>query len=112
MNQVEHVIKHLNDDVNLVWINTGRVSDNWKAKIFGHKITKRQIGIYKRDTIVVRLEIYDTNIAGVIKRDEIPTSHALDIASISKFKDGKGVCVKVDTLESFKNLLNWYFPNA
>lgn len=91
------------------WINTGRVSDNWKALLFEHKPTKRQIGIYNRDTkILVRLENYDAMITGIIKQDKNPTSHALEKAN-SKFKGGKGVCVTTDTVENFKTLLKWYF---
>lgn len=116
VNQLSQVVSFLEKNLekyNLEWINTGRVSDDWKAKIFGHKLYKRQIGVYNRETIIlVRLENYDTNIAGVVKQDKMPKSHALDNASFSRFRDSKGVCVKVDTLESFKVLLNWYFPNA
>lgn len=97
MRQVDIVIKYLNGDSNLEWINDDSVSkDNWKAKIFGHKVTKRQIGIYKRETtLFVRLEKYDTEISGVIiYPKKMPTSYALDEVSFSRFKDGKGVCIR------------------
>ncbi|MDD5461831.1 MAG: hypothetical protein PHG00_09390 [Methylococcales bacterium] len=110
MNQVDQVINQLKNESNLEWINTGRVSDDWKAKIFGHKITKRQIGIYKRNAILVRLEKYDTDIIGVAKYPKIPKGDSWE-ASFSRFKDGKGICVVVDTVESFKNLLDWYFSD-
>ena len=115
MNQLSYVISYLEENLekfNLVRINPGRVSDDWKAKIFGHRLYKRQIGIYKRETmILVRLEKYDADITGVSVYPNIPKGDSWE-ASFSKFKNGKGVCVKVDTLESFKVLLNWYFPNA
>ncbi len=62
MNQVDHVILYLKnknnlEQLNLEWINTGRVSDDWKSCIVGHKLYKRQIGIYNRKKmILVRLE--------------------------------------------------------
>lgn len=115
MNQLNHVISHLEnylEKFNLERINTGRVSDDWKAKIFGHRVYKQQIGIYKRDTmILVRLEKYDADITGVSVYPKIPKGDSWE-ASFSRFKGGKGVCLKVDTVESFKDLLDWYFPNA
>jgi hypothetical protein len=115
MSQLNQVISYLENNLekfNLEWINTGRVSDDWKARIFGHKLYKRQIGIYKRDTmILVRLENYDADLAGVVVYSKTPKGDSWE-ASFSRFRGGKGVCVKVDTLERFKVLLNWYFPNA
>lgn len=110
MSELNKVISYLEN--NLERVNPGRVSENWKAKIFRHKLYNRQVGIYKRDTmILVRLESYHTDIVGVVKHDKIPASDALDKASFSKFKDGKGVCVKVGTLERFKVLMDWYFSD-
>ncbi|WP_213069361.1 hypothetical protein [Methylomicrobium album] len=113
MNQTDHVVKYLKDNLenlNLEWINTGRVSEDWKSQIFGHTLYKRQIGVYKRkNMILVRLEnSYNTHIDGVTKYSKIPAGDSWE-ASFSRFRGGKGVCVKVDSLESFKKLLNWYF---
>ena len=112
MSELSKVISFLEENLdkyNLEWINTGRVSDDWKAKIYGHKLYKRQIGIYKRDTmILVRLESYDTSIDGIVVYSNIPKGDSWEV-SLSRFRRGKGVCVKVDNLERFKVLLNWYF---
>ena len=117
MSQVDCVISYLKNEntleqLNLEWINTGRSGDNWKSCIVGHKLHKHQIGIYDRKNIIlVRLESYDADIKGVSIYPKIPKGDSWE-ASFSRFKDGKGICAEVETLESFKNLLNWYFPNA
>jgi len=97
------------DNFNLEWINAGRVSDDWKAKIFGHKINKRQLGIYHRKTkILVRLKSYTAIIPGIVVQPTMPKVDSWE-ASFSRFRGGKGVCVNAETLESFKALVAWYF---
>ena len=114
MKPVDKIISYLESNLekfNLEWISKGRSGDNWKSRLFEHNVTKRQIGIYDRKTmILVRLEIenYVINIDGVTVRPKIPKGDSWE-ASFSNFKGGKGVCLQVDTLENFKILLNWYY---
>lgn len=83
-------------------------NDDWKSLIFEHTLTKRQLGIYDRkNMILVRLEKYNTDINGVVIYPKTPKGDSWEHKD-SKFKGGKGVCVQVDTVENFKDLLNWY----
>lgn len=114
MKPVDQVISYLENNLekfNLEQINKGRAGDDWKSRLFGHKTTKLQIGIYDRKTsILVRLELekYVANIDGVSVQPKIPKGDSWE-ASFSHFKGGKGVCLKVEALENFKKLLNWYY---
>lgn len=112
MNELDKAVSYLEKSLekfNLEWINTGRVSDDWKSKIFGHTVSKRQLGIYHRKTmILIRLENYEGKLPGVTVQPKIPKGDSWE-ASFSRFRRGKGVCVKVDTLESFKTLVEEYY---
>ncbi|MGR8941536.1 MAG: hypothetical protein ACU83P_08100 [Gammaproteobacteria bacterium] len=41
------------------WINKGRGSEDFKFLIFGKSSGSKQIGIYGRETAILRLERYD-----------------------------------------------------
>jgi len=56
----------------------------------------------------IAVEKYDADITGVSVYPNIPKGDSWE-ASFSRFKGDKGVCVEVETLESFKVLLDWYF---
>lgn len=89
------------------WINTNRVSKDWKAKIYEREKDGRQVGIYDRKMgFVLRLE----NIP------ELPDLNVVECAKgglwnhkESHFRSGKGFCVKFSDIASVKDLLSAYF---
>jgi len=90
------------------WVNKGRISEDFKFLIFGRPNQGKQIGIYGRQSTIIRLQQYNQNITGVEIQQKCATSHAAE-ASFSNFNKGKGVCVKVENNLALKNLLDWYF---
>ncbi len=90
------------------WVNEGRVSDDFKFLIFGRPNQGKQIGLYDRESTVMRLEKYDQQIEGVELLPNCAKSHAAE-ASYSNFIKQRGVCVKVENLISLEKLLDWYF---
>ena len=115
MKQVDYAVLYLKENLellNLEWVNNKRISDDWKTCIIGHKLYKHQMGIYDRKNIIlVRLEKYDTDIKGITVYPTVPKGDSWK-ASFSRFKDGKGICIKVDTVETFKILVSWYFSST
>lgn len=92
----------------IAWKNTGRVSRDWKVKLYEQADTGRQLAIYARESTIVRLEHMVSGLAGVQQLSKCPQSHALD-ASFSRFKGGAGVCVSVDSKPALRQLLDKYF---
>ena len=111
MNPVKEALPFIKSnqlDYRIEWINTGRISPDFKLYIYGRINHGKQIGIYARDETVIRLERYNQSIDGVSVLPECPKSHAAE-SSYSNFKRGRGVCVKVENLTALKDLLDWYF---
>jgi hypothetical protein len=101
-------LKNNSEKLNLEWVNTNRISDDWKAYIYAHKITKRQIAIYDREKLLlVVLEDFNFDIEGYSKYKK-PKSDALK-HSLSRLEGNKGICLKLDTVETFKKLLSLYY---
>lgn len=90
------------------WINKKRTRANFKFLIFGKPSGNRQIGIYARETTILRLESYDQTIEGVEVQGKCAKSHAAEV-SFSNFKNGQGVCVKVENTIALQKLLDWYY---
>ena len=90
----------------ITWKNPGRVSDDWKVKLYEQSETGRQLAIYKRKTTIIRLESMVAGVVGVDELDRCPASHALE-AGFSRFKGG--VCVSVESEDALRELLDGYF---
>lgn len=104
---VEH-LTNLKHPLELRWLNIGRKSDNWKAKIFQHEPTGLQIAVYNRKSIVVLLQNDVAGITGTEKYSGRPKSDALKVDG-SKFSYMEGICYKVDNLSALNNLVTAYF---
>lgn len=95
-------------DLGCEWVNKGRVSDNWKTKIYGRLTDGRQVAIYDRKVgFMIRLEklpseLQDWNIVKCAKGTSFKHKD-------SHFKNENGVCVKLQDLDSVKKLLQIYF---
>lgn len=94
------------DKLDIEWINTKHISDDWKVKIFEHKPTGLLFAIYDRKVTLIRLEHSVSAIAGVKEWSRIPKSSAFD--AFPKFAPGLGYCVKVETRDSLNQLLQQY----
>jgi hypothetical protein len=92
----------------ITWKNTGRVSDDWKVKLYEQSETGRQLAIYARKKTIIRLESMVAGVADVDELDRCPASHALE-AGFSRFKGGVGVCVSVESEDALHELLDRYF---
>lgn len=91
------------------WVNKGRVSDDWKVKIFQRVSDGKQIALYDRkNEFLVRLEHSPAALAGIRVLSNCPASSALKLGK-SKFKTGIGVCVIVPDIANLKKLLEDYF---
>jgi 5-methylcytosine-specific restriction endonuclease McrA len=101
------LIDSLKSSLGIEWLNKGRVSDDWKAKIFVHPQTDLQFAIYDRQSIVVLLEREIPGIPGVTLRPRRPRGSSLEITT-SHFRNTPGFCYDVDDLQSLKQLLLAY----
>jgi len=73
-----NVINRLKSSLQLEWINTGRISDDWKVKLFEQSTSGLQFAIYKRMTsICVLLEREAAGVAGVTRLPKRPKSDSL-----------------------------------
>jgi hypothetical protein len=96
----------------LKWVNTGRVSDDWKAKIFQHDQSGRQFAIYDRTTICVLFEHDVPEIMGVVRQEKKrPRCDALN-DSDSKFASTPGSYYKIDTLSTLELVIRSYLTDA
>ena len=102
------VIERSESKYSIRWKNIGRISEDWKVKIFEQVGSGLQLAIYDRETTIVRLEYFVENIPGISQLAVCPKSDAFDV-DFSRFKNGKGVCVKVDDVTALEHLLNIYF---
>ena len=96
------------DKYGIEWINKGRVSNDFKFLIYGRPNRGKQIGIYKRETTVIRLEKYDQKIDGVTPLPKCAITRTAE-CDYSNFKNARGVCVEVINTISLEKLLDWYF---
>ena len=101
-------IDTLKPSLALDWVNTGRVSENWKAKLFEQRGSGFQFAVYNRKTsICVLLEHDVEGIAGVNKLAQRPKSDSLKKIG-SKFSHVPGSCYQVDDVGSLERLLKAY----
>jgi hypothetical protein len=111
MNPAKEAVQFIRKNLSaygIEWINKDRTSDDFKFLIFGPPGNGKQIGIYDRSSIIVRLEGYDGNIDGVERMAGCAKTHAANVSG-SNFRNGKGVCVKVRDTEALRKLLDWYY---
>ena len=101
------LIERLQTPLGLEWVNTGRVSKNWKTKIFEHRGSGLQFAIYNRESILVLLEREVAPIPGVTLRPKRAEGDSLKIAA-SHFREQYGYCYEVDEVESLSKLLVAY----
>jgi 5-methylcytosine-specific restriction endonuclease McrA len=99
------------DAYRITWINTDRVSPDWKVKLYEQADTGRQFAIYARESTIVRLEHMVSGLVGVQQLTKCPVSHGLN-AGFSRFKGGMGVCVSVDSKSALRQLLDIYFSHS
>ncbi len=95
----------------LSWKNRGRISQDWKAKLYEQARTGLQLGIYNRSTTVIRLESPVVGIVGVTQLSACPISHAMNVG-FSHFKGGGGICVAIESAAALEHLLEHYFAPA
>jgi hypothetical protein len=90
-------------------VNLGRVSDNWKAKIFERATDGKQIALYDRTKgFLLRLERFTTDIPGVTTKNPCPKGDGFDHSN-SRFRNERGICVHSDDLGRVKLVLAAYF---
>lgn len=106
-NAAVHYIQGNEARFHLSWLNRGRVSENWKLKIFAHQSTGRQLAVYKRDSILVLVEAKVDATHGVRIRQNPPRSYAATIAG-SHFAEKSGYVYDVDSLGSLDQLICKY----
>ena len=94
------------DRYDIFWKNTGRVSDDWKIKIYESRSRKIQFGVYDRKTVLVRVETEIPKLEGVSSRPTCPVSHGV---AGSNFEEGSGRCYGVADLPALERLLSIYF---
>lgn len=95
------------DKLDIEWVNTKHISDDWKVKVFEHKPTGLLFAVYDRKVTLIRLEHSVGAISGVKEWSRIPKSSAFN--NFPKFAPGLGYCVKVETLDALNQLLQEYF---
>jgi hypothetical protein len=90
-------------------VNPGRVSDNWKAKIFERAADGKQNALYDRAKgFLLRLERLTTDIPRVTIKSPCPKGTGFDHSN-SRFRNDRGICVHADDLGSVKLVLAAYF---
>ncbi len=93
----------------LEWVNSGRVSDDWKARLYEQRSTLRQFAIYDREIITVRFESdVPAQLKGALRLPKCAGGDALK-HSRSHFVGGSGVCYSVEDAEVLGQLLDIYF---
>ncbi len=102
---VVDAIESVKEQYGLHWVNTKRISDDWKGRIYEQKSTGIQIGVYNREVAYVRLARKIEGIIGVVER---PCTKG-DWLKLSQFKDGSGFCFNVADAGSLEQLLDSYF---
>ena len=95
----------------LRWINTKRLSPDWKVKIFQHDPTGLQIAIYDRAGVFALLENSVEGVPGVKQLTKRPKSAGLNVAG-SNFARRPGVYYEVDDLPSLGALISKYLSQA
>lgn len=101
-----HLIEQSFHRYGIFWKNTGRVSDNWKFKIYQSSSSKLQLGVYNRKSILIRVEKEIFELNGVNKLAQCPST---DAEASSNFKQNQGVCYSVDDLIALERVLSTYF---
>lgn len=102
-------IHELQGKFSLRWVNTGRVSDDWKARIFEAQPSGRQIALYNRSkSITILLEHRVEAISGVTELPRRPGGGAVKVAA-SNFSTRPGVCYEVESTTALVTLLCRYF---
>ena len=91
----------------VIWMNSDRVSDDWKVKIYQQVSTGKQFAIYAREAIILLLESPVAEGDGRRLLASPPTSHALDI-KVSNFKGNAGFCYEILDLNSLAAVLSEY----
>lgn len=96
-------------ELNLRWVNTGRVGDDWKAKIFESARGPRQFAIYNTKSVIqVLLEKRINPVAGTwLHNISRPKSDALNDSG-SRFSQVPGTCYRAGTEASFLELIRSY----
>lgn len=91
------------------WKNRGRISNDWKAKIFERDSDGKQIALYDRKKgFQIRLEVFTAELPEITYKKNCPKAHVFDNGE-SKFKKGRGTCVVAKDISSVKNVLEVYF---
>lgn len=102
-------IQDMQQELGLRWVNTGRVSEDWKAKIFENQLSKLQIALYNRSTSITVLLEHDIQpVLGLTKLSHRPGGGAVNVAA-SKFAKLPGSCYAVESTRALENLLRIYF---
>ena len=95
----------LKSSLNVDWLNIGRVSEDWKTRIYEQKSTGLQFAIYNRKTsITVLLERQVEDIEGAVHLPARPKGDSLNIAK-SHFTQAAGSCYEVTDELAMERLL-------
>ncbi|MCF7971154.1 MAG: hypothetical protein K9L22_08340 [Methylococcaceae bacterium] len=114
MNPVKETIPYINKNCikyGIEIINKDRKSDNFKFLIYGRPDQGKQLGIYDRQTTLLRLEKGEWDISGIEGLEMVLTcpKSAASQVSFSNFNRDRGVCVRVEHTHALKQLLDLYF---
>ena len=108
-NRVVSLVQSQLEELGVRWINTGRIGEDWKAKIFESKGQHIQFAVYNTSTVIqVLLERRIDPVPGTRLHDKTrPKSDAFN-DSDSHFSRGRGVCYRADSETSFLSLISSY----
>jgi len=93
------------------WINTDRVSDDWKQRIYECRKSGLQLSIMDRERISFRLETKENPTDGIELREKCPKGSSLNV-SFSNFKNNRGYCYYADNVEVFSKFVDTYSHTA
>ncbi len=101
-------IETLKPSLDFEWVNVGRVSDDWKTRIFEQRRSGLQFALYNRKTSICILLEHDVDeVAGTSRLSERPKSDSLK-KNGSKFATASGSCYQADDVGSMERLLRGY----
>jgi len=89
------------------WINTKRVSDDWKQRIYEHKKSALQVSLMDKKKINFRLEKELKPTRGVKRLPTCPKGSTLDISE-SHFKRNRGHCYEAESPNAFLDMVDQY----
>lgn len=106
-NRVVSLIQSRAKELGVRWINTGRISEDWKAKIFESANGPSQFAIYNTKSVIqILLEREIDPVPGTRLHNKTrPKSDALNDPH-SHFSSVRGVCYQADSESSFLALIS------